>query len=276
MRERLDPIFLCGGNSPIIILILIVILIAKSSKSKIRIKIKIHVVPALLITVSITVEFSSLGGILHQMQIESKELPPIGTNAFALIDTERGECVIVDAPAEAYGWATDVATACGCKIVALILTHGHWDHILDGWKFAEAGIPTYGHADDRMMFAEPSCMASYAIPGTEFKPVSIDHWIEAGRTIELLGQRMEVRHVPGHCPGNVLIYLPDEEAAFVGDALFAGSIGRYDLPGGDFSILEKSIREQIYTLPDATAVYPGHGPDTTVAAEKSGNPFVRP
>lgn len=192
------------------------------------------------------------------------------------MDTERGECVVIDAPAEAYAWATDLASAHGCRITALILTHGHWDHILDGWKFVEAGIPTYGHADDQVLFAEPSRMASFAMPGIELRPVQVDHWIQAGQALELLGRSMEVRHVPGHCPGNVLLYCPSEAAVFVGDALFAGSIGRYDLPGGDFAVLERSIRDEIYTLPDATQVYPGHGPSTTVAAEKSGNPFVRP
>ncbi|MFU8847104.1 MAG: MBL fold metallo-hydrolase [Opitutales bacterium] len=210
------------------------------------------------------------------MIIETQELPPIGTNAIALIDPERKECVIIDAPAEAFAWAQKVAEHHASKIVALILTHGHWDHILDGSKFVEAGIPTYGHAEDALMFAEPSRMANYAMPGMEFQAVRIDHWIAQGQTLDLLGRSLEIRHVPGHCPGNILVYLPDQAVAVVGDALFAGSIGRYDLPGGDFAVLEKSIREQIYTLPDTTKVYPGHGPTTTVGAEKQSNPFVRP
>lgn len=209
------------------------------------------------------------------MIIETQELPPIGTNAIALIDAMRGECVVIDAPADAYDWAAGLAAEHGCKIVALILTHGHWDHILDGWKFVEQGIPTYGHAEDTAMFAEPSRMASYAMPGLELKEVGIDHWISQGQVLELLGTKMEIRHVPGHCPGNVLVYLDSEGVAVVGDAIFAGSIGRYDLPGGDFSVLEKSIREQIYSLPDATTIYPGHGPTTSVGVEKQTNPFVR-
>jgi glyoxylase-like metal-dependent hydrolase (beta-lactamase superfamily II) len=210
------------------------------------------------------------------MIIETQELPPIGTNAIALIDSDRGECVIIDAPAEAYDWATQIADQHGCKIMALILTHGHWDHILDGWKFAEAGIPTYGHVADTEMFAEPSRMASYAMPGLEMKAVPIDYWITQGQKLEFLGAELEIRHVPGHCPGNVLVYLEGESAAIVGDAIFAGSVGRYDLPGGDFSVLEKSIREQIYSLPDATTIYPGHGGTTTVEREKATNPIVRP
>lgn len=210
------------------------------------------------------------------MIIESQDLPPIGTNAFALIDSALKECVIIDAPAEAYDWARSVAEKHGCRIVALILTHGHWDHILDGWKFVEAGIPTYGHASDTKMFSEPSRMSNYAMPGITFKPVRIDNWVSDGRRLSLLGTEMEVRHVPGHCPGNVLIYVESAKAAIVGDAIFAGSIGRYDLPGGDFKVLEKSIREQIYSLPEDTTIYPGHGPKTSVAIEKQSNPYVRP
>ena len=209
------------------------------------------------------------------MIIESQELPPIGTNAFALIESSRKECVIVDAPAEAYDWAMQVAQQHDCQIVALILTHGHWDHILDGHKFAAAGIPTYGHLADTEMFAAPSKMASYAIPGLDLLPVPIDHWIKAGDTLDLLGDQLEIRHVPGHCPGNILVYVASVQAAIVGDVIFAGSVGRYDLPGGDFSVLEQSIKTQVYTLPDATVIYPGHGPNTSVAEEKNGNPFVR-
>tara|TARA_B110000208_G_scaffold25092_2_gene32301 strand:- start:14342 stop:14974 length:633 start_codon:yes stop_codon:yes gene_type:complete len=209
------------------------------------------------------------------MIIESQELPPIGTNAFALIEPSRKECAIVDAPAEAYDWAMQVAQQHDCQIVALILTHGHWDHILDGHKFAAAGIPTYGHLADTEMFAAPSKMASYAIPGLELLPVPIDHWIKAGDTLDLLGDQLEIRHVPGHCAGNILVYVASTQAAIVGDVIFAGSVGRYDLPGGDFSVLEQSIKTQVYTLPDATVIYPGHGPNTSVAQEKGGNPFVR-
>lgn len=209
------------------------------------------------------------------MIIESQELPPIGTNAFALIEPELKECVIIDAPLEAYDWAQQVARQHGCKIIALLLTHGHWDHILDGHKFAAAGIPVYGHEADKEMFAAPSKMASYAIPGLQMQPVVITEWIEDSTILNMLGTEMEVRHVPGHCPGNVLFYLPSESATIVGDVIFAGSVGRYDLPGGDFATLEQSIRTQVYSLPAETIIYPGHGPKTTVAHEQATNPIVR-
>lgn len=222
------------------------------------------------------IEYTLDSDMVRSMEIVTMELPPIGTNAFALIDPSRKECVIIDAPAEAYRWASGVADEYGCTLSALILTHGHWDHLLDGWAFAEAGIPVYGHRDDAVLFEDPACMMNYSIPGIELRAVPIDHWLQPGEPVQLLGREMAIRHVPGHCPGNVLVYLPQEGVAFVGDAIFAGSIGRYDLPGGDFAVLERSIREQIYTLPDGTVLYPGHGPKTSVGAEKRSNPYVRP
>ncbi len=208
------------------------------------------------------------------MIVESQELPPIGTNAFALIQPTRNECLIIDAPQGAYAWASQVAQQHACQISALILTHGHWDHILDGHKFAAAGVPIYAHADDTAMFAAPAKMASYAMPGLEMLPVPIDHYVQAGDQLDLLGEALEIRHVPGHCPGNILVYLASQQAVFVGDAIFAGSVGRSDLPGGDFAVLEQSIKTQVYTLPDATVIYPGHGVTTSVAQEKRSNPFV--
>ena len=210
------------------------------------------------------------------MEIFVQELPPIGTNAIALIDSAQKSAWVIDAPQNAYRWAQALAAEQDCSIAGLILTHGHWDHIIDAHAFAQAGIPIYGHADDRPLFEAPSRMAAFAIPGLELQPVEIEHWLEAGQTLEILGKSMEIRHVPGHCPGNILVYAPGLKAAFVGDVIFAGSVGRYDLPGGDFAVLEQSIREQVYTLPEATTLYPGHGPTTTVAQEISSNPFVRP
>lgn len=209
------------------------------------------------------------------MVIETQELPPIGTNAIALVNLKLKECVIIDAPQNAYEWAQAVAKHHDCKIVGLILTHGHWDHILDAHLFVDAGIKTYGHRADAVLYAEPVRMASYAMPNLDMRPVQIDQWIEGGDQLQLLGQTLEIRHVPGHCPGNILVYSATDSAAVVGDVIFAGSVGRYDLPGGDADILKKSIQTQIYTLPEETTIYPGHGPVTTVQREKQSNPFVR-
>ncbi len=209
------------------------------------------------------------------MRIRTQELPPIGTNAILLLDGQRGESLLIDAPAGAHEWAARESEENNCRITGLILTHGHWDHILDAHKFAVDGVPVYAHPADAPLFESPSRMANFALPGLELLPVPVDHWVEDGTGIELLGRKLQIRHVPGHCPGNIIVYCQDQAFAVVGDAIFAGSVGRYDLPGGDGPQLMDSIRKQIYTLPDDTTLYPGHGPTTTVGQEKTSNPFVR-
>jgi glyoxylase-like metal-dependent hydrolase (beta-lactamase superfamily II) len=126
-----------------------------------------------------------------------------------------------------------------------------------------------------MFYAEPQTMAAFAIPGMAMRPVEVDQWVGDGDIIEILGRRVEVRAVPGHSAGSVLYWFCDDGFAVSGDALFKGSIGRTDFPGCSFEQLEGSIRQRIYTLPDATVIYPGHGPATTVAEEAVSNPFVQ-
>ncbi|MDQ8204509.1 MBL fold metallo-hydrolase [Pelagicoccus sp. SDUM812003] len=199
----------------------------------------------------------------------------IQTNAFLLSDPSRGEAVLIDAPHFAWDEIQTALKEDGCELKALLLTHGHYDHIGDAAKIAEKGVPLYGHQADRKMFETPEMMRPYAYPESiELVGFQIDHWVKQGDVLQILGLDCEVRHVPGHCPGNVLFYFESLELAFVGDALFAGSIGRTDLPGGDFNELERSIRERIYTLPEEVTVLPGHGPSTTVGEEKKYNPYV--
>jgi len=117
-------------------------------------------------------------------------------------------------------------------------------------------------------------MSAYALGPLGLAPLRIDSYAEHGTRAKLLGLDCEVRHVPGHCPGSILLYLPAANVAFVGDAIFRGSVGRTDLPGGDFVELARSIREQVYTLPTTTQLYPGHGPETDVASERAHNAYV--
>jgi glyoxylase-like metal-dependent hydrolase (beta-lactamase superfamily II) len=124
------------------------------------------------------------------------------------------------------------------------------------------------------MIETPEIMERFMGERLNLQPIHVDRWVAQGERLSALGAEFEVRHVPGHCAGNILFYLRAGGLAFVGDALFARSVGRTDLPGGSFEVLERSIRTQLYTLPDETIVYPGHGPATTVGAEKAGNPYV--
>ena len=209
------------------------------------------------------------------MKIFTRELGIASTNTFLFINEEAGKAVVFDAPEGSFDWVSEVLEREELALEALYLTHGHYDHILDAWKFREAGIPVHAHRDDRVLIEQAEVQSSFLWEGLELKPVQVDCWLEAGEHLVVLEEPCEVRHVPGHCPGNVLFYFPNLELAVVGDAIFAGSVGRVDLPGGDWRTLENSIRTQIYTLPDSTELLTGHGPPTLVDREKAANAFVR-
>lgn len=209
------------------------------------------------------------------MEIHVLPAGPLETNAYLLTDVARGEAVLVDAPMDVWPEVQELLRRKSCKLVALLITHGHFDHIGDAARVQQSGVPLFAHERDRWMIETPQAMEFFAPPGFRLEPSRIDRVVAQGDTFELLGETVEVRHVPGHCPGNVLFYFPKTGAAFVGDAIFAGGIGRTDFPDCGFEILEKSIRSQIYTLPEGTALFPGHGPETDVATEKATNPYVR-
>ncbi len=200
---------------------------------------------------------------------------PIQTNAYLLTEPSRGEAVLIDAPGDVWAQAKEILAQEKCALKELWITHGHWDHMQGGAEVVrESGAAVKAHAADRPLIETPEIMERFMRERLNLQPVKVDAWIQQGDRFDVLGTTVEVRHVPGHCPGNVLFYFAALGAAFVGDALFHGSVGRTDLPGGDFEQLERAIREQIYTLPPKTVVFPGHGPRTTVEHERTTNPYV--
>jgi glyoxylase-like metal-dependent hydrolase (beta-lactamase superfamily II) len=208
---------------------------------------------------------------------------PIQTNAYLLTAPPRGVAVLIDAPEGVWAEVAEILRDEKCRLAELWLTHGHWDHTQGAAEVVRgSGAKVLAHADGRMLIESPDVMKKFLGEELNLEPVKVDRWIAQGDRLAALGAEAEVREVPGHCPGSVLFYFTARNgstwlttgAAFVGDALFNGSVGRTDLPGGNFATLEKSIRTQIYPLPDDTTVYPGHGPATTVGAEKKGNPYV--
>ena len=201
---------------------------------------------------------------------------PIQTNGYLLTDAQRGEAVLIDAPGDILLEIQPILAKEGCKLTELWITHGHWDHTQDAAKVVRAtGAKVLAHAADKTLIETPQVMSAFLGGAITLEPLHVDRWVEPVETFTALGREVEVRHVPGHCPGNVLFYFASEKAAFVGDALFAGNVGRTDLPGGSREVLAKAITTQIYTLPDETVVYSGHGEETTVGVEKKSNPFVR-
>lgn len=210
-----------------------------------------------------------------QLDIRHFDLPPIGTQCYAVLNPERRTIAVFDAPLNAFATLELLAVETGYSLEGLFFTHGHWDHTLDGARFVERGIPCHGHEGDRLFFEDPQSMASYAIPGMPMPAAQIGTWLEGGQLLEIAGRPVEIRHVPGHSPGSILYWFKEDGLAISGDAVFKSSIGRTDFPGCSFAQLSDSILSKIYTLPGATVLYPGHGPATTVDFEAKHNPFVR-
>jgi hydroxyacylglutathione hydrolase len=210
------------------------------------------------------------------MQLHILPGGPIDTNAYLLTNATSREAILIDAPEGIWEQVQPILSGQGIALRELWLTHGHWDHTQGGAEIVrETGARVRAHPDDRELIENPEVMRRFMGQSLRIEPIRVDAWLTPGETLQALAVAAEVRHVPGHCPGNVLFYFADYKSAFVGDALFAGSVGRTDLPGGSSSVLKNSIRTQIYSMPDETRIFPGHGPSTTVGEEKTSNPFVR-
>lgn len=201
------------------------------------------------------------------------------TNCYLVAPAAGAECVIIDPGQDAEPGIAEVLAAHRLKPVAVLLTHGHIDHI---WSVAPVcgarGIPAYIHPADRALLSDPARGLSLQFGQQLFGGLTFTEPDEVaeladGMTIELAGVELVVSHAPGHTPGSVTFRLP-EGALFSGDLLFAGSIGRTDLPGGDFPAILDSLARVCLTLPDETRVLPGHGPDTTIGTERVSNPFL--
>lgn len=198
-----------------------------------------------------------------------------GQNAYLVRCSATGETLAIDPGGEAEAMITALEES-GSPLTAIILTHAHLDHIEGVATLAErAPAPIHLHPDDRPLYdagAQQAAMFGHQFPA----PPPPDESLRAGQELRLGRCSFEVRHTPGHSPGHVILHSAADELAFVGDVVFAGSIGRTDLPGGSYEQLMTSIREQVLTLPDETALYSGHGPVTTVGRERIGNPFLAP
>jgi glyoxylase-like metal-dependent hydrolase (beta-lactamase superfamily II) len=193
-------------------------------------------------------------------------------NCFLVVDD--GECAIVD-PGEEAGLILHKLRETGAKAVAIWLTHAHLDHVLGVPAVAAAtGAPVWLHPADRPLYdGVPQQAAWFGLEAPGPLPAPDDAFAH-GQTVNVGGTSFEVRHSPGHSPGSVCLVAPAAGIALSGDVLFAGSIGRTDLPGGDFETLIGSIERELLSLPDDTILYSGHGPETTIGRERRANPFL--
>ena len=179
--------------------------------------------------------------------------------------------ILFDAPDGACGWLEEE----GVDLKLLILTHGHFDHIPDVAKIKKRfNCPIVCHPETVPMISDPAFFRSFGF-ALEVEPVKPDILIEETTSRDFLGLEMQVLEVPGHCPGSLCFYLKKEALLIGGDVLFAGGVGRWDLPGGDGQLLFAGIKNKLFSLGDDVTVLPGHGPPTTIGAERRTNPFVR-
>jgi hydroxyacylglutathione hydrolase len=217
--------------------------------------------------------------------VDSFPAGPPGTNCFVVADGPGERCVVIDPGIEAVDPLDELLARHRLQPAAVLLTHGHLDHTFSVVPVCGArDVPAWIHPDDRAQLTDPltwigvppgtPLMGMTSLPTAE--PADLRELAD-GETLELAGLRLGVRHAPGHTLGSVVFTLdgPDAPLLFSGDLLFAGSIGRTDLPGGSYPAMLQSLARVVLPMDDATVVLPGHGPGTTVGRERAGNPYLR-
>lgn len=213
------------------------------------------------------------------MKIAKFEFSLFGINTYVVWDEKSKECAIID-PGMINAREEDAMKAFinreGLHVEHIINTHLHIDHAIgDSFAVKEFSAPVEAHRGDDFLLANIKRQALEFQIEKDVEAVSVSTYLEEGDNIKIGEGILKVLHVPGHSKGSIALYDPQGRYVIVGDALFYGSVGRTDLPGGDMDELIDSIRSKLLTLPDETVVYPGHGPATTIGREKRMNPFLQ-
>lgn len=230
------------------------------------------------------------------MLLQSVTAAAFGTNCYVLAPAAGEECLIVDPGIGVEAAVQDVLRQHRLRPAGVLLTHGHLDHVYAVTPVCAGGVAAYIHPDDRYRLVDPLAQLEpglvamleqqFGTRATWQEPadvVELSTGDDSEALMDLAGLRLRVTHAPGHTEGSVLFSLdgvptgaPEEvdSTVLTGDVLFAGSIGRTDLPGGDHGAMLRSLRDRVVPLPDSTLVLPGHGPATTMGAERAGNPYL--
>ena len=206
------------------------------------------------------------------LAVDRYELGPVGTNCY-VVRASRGasEAVVIDPGGNAAELRLELARM-GATCAAILITHGHWDHLGGVADLAEGtGAAVYMAEDERALLENLPDLVPVGVPARSYTP---DTFLDGDETLELAGMTFETLRVPGHSPAHLAYHA--DGCLFSGDVLFAGSVGRTDLPGADWETLVESLRLLTERFPPDTTVYSGHGPPTTLGAELARNPFLAP
>ena len=209
---------------------------------------------------------------MGKLELQQCVLGPVYTNCYIAKNKETGEALIID-PADSPSKIELKVNAMGARPVAVLLTHGHFDHIMGVEAVREKyQIPVYACRQEEEMLREPSVnMTDQMGKSCSIRP---DVFLDDLQVFEAAGFSIQMIHTPGHTKGSCCYYLKDEDVLFSGDTVFCGSVGRTDFPGGSTAQIVRSLHKLVDSLPEETEVFPGHDASTTIGYEKRYNPFV--
>jgi glyoxylase-like metal-dependent hydrolase (beta-lactamase superfamily II) len=208
-----------------------------------------------------------------EVQIFVTKCGHLGTNTGFVENTEKKEAVLIDAPFGSFEASKNILLP-GTKIIAVLFTHGHWDHMGDAHIFKSLGAKTYAHSLDKLLIENPRVIALSIGLDMDLVPCKVDVMVNDGDQVNIGWLDIICRWIPGHAAGDLAFYIKSLNCVFSGDTLFKGCIGRSDLPGGNEGLLVSGIKEKLLILPRDTTVIPGHGHFTTIAHERTANMYL--